>query len=103
VRKLFFDALRIFFNSCFFLLLLYCYYFNLGILDAIRSVQPPGGWKVVVVDEASLKIIESACKMFDILEEKVTCKSISFYFILNKNFRLTNKRYFCSLLSGRKS
>ncbi|CAG8566658.1 2719_t:CDS:10 [Funneliformis caledonium] len=42
------------------------------ILDAIKSVQPPGGWKVVVVDEASLKIIESACKMFDILEEKVT-------------------------------
>jgi len=45
---------------------------KLRILDAIRSVQPPGGWKVVVVDEASLKIIESACKMFDILEEKVT-------------------------------
>ncbi|CAI2162627.1 5362_t:CDS:10 [Funneliformis geosporum] len=42
------------------------------IIDAIKSVQPPGGWKVVVVDEASLKIIESACKMFDILEEKVT-------------------------------
>ena len=52
---------------------------KLGILDAIRSVRPHSGeWKVVVVDEASLKIIESACKMFDILEEKVTCKSVYF-------------------------
>ncbi|CAG8553971.1 7652_t:CDS:10 [Diversispora eburnea] len=34
--------------------------------------KPPGAWKVVVVDEHSNKILESACKIFDILEEKVT-------------------------------
>ncbi|CAJ0756282.1 19077_t:CDS:2, partial [Entrophospora sp. SA101] len=42
------------------------------ILDSLRTVQPPNGWKVMVVDAPSLKIIESACKMYDILEEKVT-------------------------------
>ncbi|CAG8548514.1 343_t:CDS:10, partial [Acaulospora morrowiae] len=42
------------------------------ILNEIRSVQPPGGWKVVIVDEPSRKIMDSAVKMYDILEEKVT-------------------------------
>ncbi|CAG8587751.1 3584_t:CDS:10 [Dentiscutata erythropus] len=42
------------------------------ILNAIKSVNAPGGWKVVVVDDHSLKVIESTCKTFDILEEKVT-------------------------------
>ncbi|RIB13678.1 Sec1-like protein [Gigaspora rosea] len=42
------------------------------ILNAIKSVNVPGGWKVVVVDDHSLKVIESTCKTFDILEEKVT-------------------------------
>ncbi|CAG8616827.1 1613_t:CDS:10, partial [Gigaspora rosea] len=42
------------------------------IIEAIRTAKVQGGWKVVVVDEPALKILESACKMFDILEEKVT-------------------------------
>ncbi|CAG8739933.1 458_t:CDS:2, partial [Cetraspora pellucida] len=42
------------------------------ILNAVKSVNVPGGWKVVVVDDYSLKVIESTCKTFDILEEKVT-------------------------------
>ncbi|CAG8519714.1 16795_t:CDS:2, partial [Dentiscutata heterogama] len=42
------------------------------ILNAIKTVNAPGGWKVVVVDDHSLKVIESTCKTFDILEEKVT-------------------------------
>ena len=56
----------------------------------------------MVVDEASLKIIESACKMFDILEEKVTCKSVPLFYS-NKKFRLTNKDALVLLLSGGKS
>ncbi|CAJ0836893.1 2377_t:CDS:10 [Entrophospora sp. SA101] len=43
-----------------------------SIIDSIKSVQPAGSWKVVVVDKPSLKIIESVCKTNDILEEKVT-------------------------------
>ncbi|CAB4431521.1 unnamed protein product [Rhizophagus irregularis] len=75
---------------------------KIRILDAIRSVQPPGGWKVVVVDEASLKIIESACKMFDILEEKVTLvenlekprqayQSLDAVYIITPTFESINK------------
>ena len=45
----------------------------IGIIDSIKSVQSASGWKVVVVDAQTLKIIESACKTNDILEEKVTC------------------------------
>ncbi|CAG8444162.1 14353_t:CDS:10 [Ambispora leptoticha] len=42
------------------------------LIDTIRSVQPPGKWKVVVVDVAAQKILLSSCKMYDILEENVT-------------------------------
>ncbi|KAJ7638250.1 Sec1-like snare protein [Roridomyces roridus] len=41
-------------------------------LDAIRSVNPPGKWKILVVDEHSQKLLGSVLKQFDILEENVT-------------------------------
>ncbi|KAI0686679.1 Sec1-like protein [Cytidiella melzeri] len=41
-------------------------------LDAIRSVNPPGKWKVLVVDEHSQQLLGSVLKQFDILEENVT-------------------------------
>ncbi|KDQ61398.1 hypothetical protein JAAARDRAFT_30828 [Jaapia argillacea MUCL 33604] len=41
-------------------------------LDAIRSVNPPGRWKILVVDEHSQKLLGSVLKQFDILEENVT-------------------------------
>ncbi|KAF5377779.1 hypothetical protein D9757_008057 [Collybiopsis confluens] len=41
-------------------------------LAAIRSVNPPGRWKILVVDEHSQKILGSVLKQFDILEENVT-------------------------------
>ncbi|KAG1140229.1 hypothetical protein G6F37_006323 [Rhizopus arrhizus] len=41
-------------------------------LELIKSVQPTGRWKLVVVDSLSSKILNSACKMYDILEENVT-------------------------------
>ncbi|RUP27344.1 Sec1-like protein [Jimgerdemannia flammicorona] len=43
-----------------------------GLLDMIRSIQPPGRWKIVVVDSKSVKTLSAACKMYDILEENVT-------------------------------
>ncbi|KAJ3787586.1 Sec1-like snare protein [Lentinula aff. detonsa] len=49
-------------------------------LEAIRSVNPPGRWKILVVDEHSQKIMGSVLKQFDILEENVTqIESISNY------------------------
>ncbi|RUS28437.1 hypothetical protein BC938DRAFT_481895 [Jimgerdemannia flammicorona] len=42
------------------------------LLDMIRSIQPPGRWKIVVVDSKSVKTLSAACKMYDILEENVT-------------------------------
>ncbi|EIW79319.1 Sec1-like snare protein [Coniophora puteana RWD-64-598 SS2] len=41
-------------------------------LEAIRSVNPPGRWKILVVDEHSQKLLGSVLKQFDILEENVT-------------------------------
>ncbi|KAI0319969.1 Sec1-like protein [Amylostereum chailletii] len=41
-------------------------------LDAIRSVNPPGRWKILVVDEHSQALLNSVLKQFDILEENVT-------------------------------
>ena len=38
----------------------------------IKAVQPQGKWKVLVVDPASLKLLNAACKMHEILEENVT-------------------------------
>ncbi|KAI0339658.1 Sec1-like protein [Trametopsis cervina] len=41
-------------------------------LEALRSVNPPGRWKVLVVDEHSKQLLGSVLKQFDILEENVT-------------------------------
>ena len=41
-------------------------------LDAIRSVNPPGRWKILVVDEHSQQLLGSVLKQFDVLEENVT-------------------------------
>ncbi|EIM86902.1 Sec1-like snare protein [Stereum hirsutum FP-91666 SS1] len=41
-------------------------------LDAIRSVNPPQRWKILVVDEHSQKLLNTVLKQFDILEENVT-------------------------------
>ncbi|KAG6331420.1 hypothetical protein ID866_7667 [Astraeus odoratus] len=41
-------------------------------LQAIRSVNPEGRWKILVVDEHAQKLLGSVLKQFDILEENVT-------------------------------
>ncbi|KAH7927330.1 Sec1-like protein [Leucogyrophana mollusca] len=41
-------------------------------LQAIRSVNPQGRWKILVVDEHAQKLLGSVLKQFDILEENVT-------------------------------
>lgn len=46
--------------------------FSKGFLELIKGVNPTGRWKLVVVDSLSSKILNSACKMYDILEENVT-------------------------------
>ncbi|KAI0251793.1 Sec1-like protein [Lactifluus subvellereus] len=41
-------------------------------LDAIRSVNPPSRWKILVIDEHSQQLLNSVLKQFDILQENVT-------------------------------
>ncbi|KAH9000092.1 Sec1-like protein [Lactarius akahatsu] len=41
-------------------------------LNAIRSVNPPSKWKILVIDEHSQQLLNSVLKQFDILEENVT-------------------------------
>ncbi|KAH7890774.1 Sec1-like protein [Phlebopus sp. FC_14] len=45
-------------------------------LQAIRSVDPQGKWKILVVDDYAQKLLGSVLKQFDILEENVTCKCL---------------------------
>lgn len=45
-----------------------------GLMDSIKSIQPPGKWKIIVVDSKSIQILNAACKMYDILEENVKRK-----------------------------
>jgi hypothetical protein len=44
----------------------------LEFLNAIRSVNPPSRWKILVIDEHSQQLLNSVLKQFDILEENVT-------------------------------
>ncbi|KIM44588.1 hypothetical protein M413DRAFT_442556 [Hebeloma cylindrosporum] len=41
-------------------------------LEALRSVNPPSGWKILVVDEYSQRLLSAVLKQFDILAERVT-------------------------------
>jgi len=41
-------------------------------LEAIRSVETPQRWKILVVDEHSQRLINTVLKQYDILEENVT-------------------------------
>ncbi|KAF8317774.1 Sec1-like snare protein [Cantharellus anzutake] len=41
-------------------------------LEHIRSVDPPGKWKILVVDEHSQRLLSSVLKTYDILAENVT-------------------------------
>jgi hypothetical protein len=45
-----------------------------GFLDAIKSVNPPGGWKVMVVDDHSKRLLNAVLKDNDVLGERVTGK-----------------------------
>jgi ubiquinone/menaquinone biosynthesis C-methylase UbiE len=46
----------------------------LGLLnEMVRFVQPQGKWKIMVVDPISIKVITNAMKMYDVLDENVTC------------------------------
>lgn len=52
----------------------------IGFLELIKTVNPTGRWKLVVVDSLSNKILNSACKMYDILEENVRGYQFFFFF-----------------------
>ncbi|KAI8802520.1 Sec1-like protein [Cladochytrium replicatum] len=42
------------------------------VVNMIRAVQPASRWKIIVVDQKALKILNITCKMHEILEENVT-------------------------------
>eukprot|EP00039_Didymoeca_costata_P032847 m.39568 g.39568 ORF g.39568 m.39568 type:complete len:636 (+) comp9569_c0_seq1:156-2063(+) len=39
--------------------------------NVIKSVKPENGWKVLIVDKSAVKIIDSCCRMHDLMEEGV--------------------------------
>ena len=53
--------------------------------DMVRSIVPQvgSGWKVMIVDHNSMRVISAACKMYDVMEENVTgmylCSLHTFY------------------------
>mmetsp|Transcript_49727 Transcript_49727/g.119170 ORF Transcript_49727/g.119170 Transcript_49727/m.119170 type:complete len:203 (+) Transcript_49727:57-665(+) len=42
------------------------------IMAVIKEVEPESGWKVLLVDHTSVRIMSAACRMFDVTEEGVT-------------------------------
>ena len=50
--------------------------------EMIKAVQPPGKWKLLLVDGKGLRILNSTCKTIEILEENVTGKS-PIIFVIN--------------------
>ena len=49
--------------------------FSKGLLEMVKAVNPPGGWKILVIDAVTTRIISSACSMYDIMEEGVSSMS----------------------------
>jgi len=39
----------------------------------VKHVNPDGGWKVLIIDEESTKIISAALSMYAIMDENVSC------------------------------
>lgn len=62
-----------------------------GLMDSIKSIQPPGKWKIIVVDSKSIQILNAACKMYDILEENVKRKK--------KATKWASSTFFCANFS----
>ena len=46
-------------------------------------MNPPGRWKILVVDEHSQRLLSSVLKQFDVLEENVTRTSLSVSYTLH--------------------
>lgn len=66
--------------------------------DVIASVQPPSGWKVLIVDQVTLRIISSCARNYDIMEDGVTCKIFCSLFRCFRSNKVEHVRC-CSPLS----
>jgi syntaxin-binding protein 1 len=46
------------------------------LVEMIRSIQPASKWKILITDPNSVDIINSVCRLNEVLDENVTCKSL---------------------------
>eukprot|EP00004_Rigifila_ramosa_P016686 TRINITY_DN3983_c1_g1_i1.p1 TRINITY_DN3983_c1_g1~~TRINITY_DN3983_c1_g1_i1.p1 ORF type:complete len:387 (-),score=96.37 TRINITY_DN3983_c1_g1_i1:68-1228(-) len=42
------------------------------LLEMVKSIKPASGWKVMIVDAVSVRVLSSACRMYDIMDSGVT-------------------------------